>query len=114
MEKYELGNSALEKVCGGSFYTNEYYASKSAVQFIFKVGDVVEVQNWFGIGTVSCRIVAVEAEEVSCGSTGVPGMAGSASMHHGWIDKYYCQEQESHWYFPNGWYTRDMLQMRTL
>lgn len=112
MEKYELGNAALEQVTGGGYYTKEFYTTEGEVKFVVNVGDVVQVQNWFLIGTVTCRVTAVKAVKVDC-NTGVPGQPGSASSG-GWVDMYYCEKTESCWYFPNSWYTRDGLELRPI
>lgn len=110
MKPYELGNAALEQVSGGGYYPKEFYANENDVEFVVNVGDIVQVQNWFLIGTVTCRVTAVKTME--CGSnTGAPGMPGSARSG-GWVDMYYCEETESCWYFPSGWYTRDALELR--
>lgn len=110
MEKYELGNAALEQVAGGGYYASEHYTSESDVKYVVNVGDVVQVRNWFMIGTVTCRVTAVKAAKNGY-NTGAPGMPGSANSG-GWVDMYYCEETESCWYFPSGWYTRDMLEER--
>lgn len=108
----ELNDDDLKQVVGGSFYDMEYFEKESDVKYLFKVGDVVEVRTLFYIGTVQCTITAVKSEWDESSSDGAPGVPGSAWYDAGFVDKYYCQEKESHWYFPNDWYTRDMIQKK--
>ena len=110
-KRNELTDEELSGVTGGDYYSTERYKSKENVEYIFEVGDIVEVRNWFYIGTVRCRITEVKIEWDEVCNTGAPGMPGTAFYDAGWIDKYYCQELENHWYFPNDWYPRSMLQI---
>lgn len=107
-----LTDEELADVSGGKFYSLELFKNKSDVNYLFKVGDIVEVKNWFLVGTVRCRITGVRTEwQVIGGNTGGPGMVDGDCQKEGWADSYYCQELESHWYFSNGWCGRDMLEI---
>lgn len=107
----ELTPEELNEVKGGVCHEMEYFDKESSVNFIFNVGDTVEVMNWFYIGSVKCKITAVTVEWEEGDCSGGPGMPGSAWHYAGFVDKYYCQEEESHWYFSNGWKTRDEIQI---
>lgn len=106
----ELTSEELKEVTGGECYEMDYYDNENAVKFLFKVGDTVEVSNWFYVGTVKCKITAVKVEWEEGDCSGGPGMPGSAWHYAGYVDKYYCEEVENHWYFSNGWKTRDEIQ----
>ena len=108
----ELTPEELKEVTGGSCYDMQYCDKESDVQFLFKVGDTVEVSNWFYIGTVRCKITAIKAEWREADSSGGPGMPGTAWHNAGYVDKYYCQEEEEHWYFHNDWKMRDEIQKK--
>lgn len=109
-EVSELTENVLKQVAGGSPYRREYYKTPGEVQFIHKVGDIVEVENWFGFGTVRCKICEIKAEYRSLDNSGAPGMGGTSCHRDGYVDLYRCEELESHWYFSNGWYSRDGLE----
>ena len=108
----ELSDDELSQVTGGSYYSREYYKNENEVQFLFNIGDEVEVRNWFYIGTVRCKVVGRKKEYEFIENTGAPGMPGGAYYNEGWVDYYDCQELESHWWFPNGWYDRSMIEKK--
>ena len=110
----ELSEEELAQVNGGEYYTREFWNKKEDVQFLFKVGDKVEVSAPFWFGTVHCEITAVKSEFTSIHNTGTPGIPGSVYMAEGYTDYYYCKEIEYHWHFPNGWYPRNSIEVRKL
>ena len=113
-QRAALTDEELVQVNGGEYYTREFWKKDKDVQFLFKVGDKVEVSAPFWFGTVHCEITALKTEFTSIHNTGIPGVAGSVSMEEGYTDYYYCQETEYHWHFPNGWYPRNSIEVRKL
>lgn len=100
-----LKDEELENITGGEYYTlGSSYDSKD-VQYIFNVGDIVEVASGWGFGTVRCRIV-----ERRIGEREEP--TGDLRF---WGKKYYFEEYkveplESHWYFYREWVSRSLIQ----
>ena len=98
----ELSDADLEAVSGGTeWHTQVFWEDPKGVEFMFPVGKEVEVASGWGFGTtVRCKITArAKAMVIGC-NTDQPFFA----------DSYYCEEVEYHWYFSNGWYTRDCIE----
>ena len=110
-QRAELSEEELAQVNGGLFYKQLSFPDEQSVKFVFKVGDIVEVDAPFWFGTVRCRITAVKTvpyREVITTSVGVPD---TFVFENGYTDSYYCKETSYHWHFRNGWYTRDKIEV---
>lgn len=90
-----LSDEELSDIAGGRYYDYEEHDSPSAVTYIAKVGDVVEVSNGWG-GTQQCRITDVKLIDLW------------GSYH----EEYYMVPLETHWYLPKRkWIRRDVIEI---
>jgi len=98
-----LNDDELATVTGGTdWYDQKLWSSKTSVQYLFKVGDTVEVASGWGFGTtVRCKIVAL----------GI-GYFSLANGGNAYFDTYYCENEEYTWWFYDGWKTRDLIEKR--
>ena len=101
-----ISDAEAEKVVGGDYYKLEKFGREGEVKHIFKVNDIVEVWAAPGGCTVRCRIIKLGTDLVheSISSLGSAGYSR-------YIDTYYCEELEEHWYFHNGWKNRSDIQI---
>ena len=107
----ELTDEQAKEVVGGLFDTfnsMKYFDLNEPVQFIYNIGDEVEV-SWFGgIATVHCRIDAVQEIEVDEAQ-----IVSSQHTHyvHRHCDQYYCvQTNPPHFGFSDGWKYRSDIE----
>lgn len=107
VDSKQLQDNELKMVIGGKYYSGAGKTSPDDVEFIANIGDIVEVASGWGFGTVRCRIVD---RKVSGYSYSV-GKRGSGQTISCYYDVYECQELKSHWYFKNGWKSRNDIEI---
>ncbi len=102
-KKMPLTDEELEMINGGTeWYSQKLWLDRSKVQYIFNVGDTVEVASGFGFGTT----VKCEIKELGIGYFSL------ANGGNAYFDTYYCENKEYTWYFYDGWKTRDLIEKR--
>ena len=107
----ELTDEEAKNIVGGigdEFNKMVYFEIGKPVEYIYSVGEEVEVAWFGGIGTVRCKITAVRDEEVYETQT-------VSSQHTHYIkrhcDQYYCvQLYPSHAFFSDGWKNRSDIE----
>ena len=99
----EISDEELDNVSGGRLYY-KFITDKDTAKLphIFRVGDIVEVYTCIGFSTVQCRITMVGWEPASTHTI--------LCDEDDYCDVYYCEAVESHWYFTNGYRTRDEIE----
>ena len=103
----EISDEELDNVSGGRLYY-KFITDKDTANLphIFQVGDIVEVYTYLGFSTVQCRITMLGWE---------PASTHTILCDEGdYCDVYYCEAVESHWYFTNGYRTRDEIEFGSL
>lgn len=92
----ELSEKDLMAVNGGTFYSGIAKSSMEDVTFVANIGDIVEVASGWGLGTtVRCKVVGRR-------------IVRYVTLY---FDEYECVELESHWYFANGWKSRNDIEI---
>ena len=92
----ELTEEEAAQVSGGQFYTTRYWKDKNDVEYIFEVGQEVEVASGWGFGTtVRCRITNRRVEYFRTTS---PGPLGTPLVW-GYRDEYFCEAIDPPFYF---------------
>lgn len=107
----ELTDAQIGEVVGGlgdEFNKMVYFEIGKPVEFIYNVGDIVEVAWFGGIGTVECKITAVQDAEIY-ETEAVSSQHTHYTLRH--CDQYYCvQTNPSHFGFTDGWKTRNDIE----
>ena len=92
----ELTETEAEKVTGGEFNTTIYWKKEDEVEFIYEIGDEVEVASGWGFGTtVRCGITDRKANffrPTTVGPLGTP-------IVYGYRDEYFCEALDPPFYF---------------
>lgn len=95
-----LDDESLEAVSAGTFLGLENQADAGTVEYVFQVGDIVDVKSVFS--TARCRITQLGTNcTVVNDSNGVPQQT--------FVDIYYCEKVDSSLLFINGWKERDQI-----
>ena len=106
----ELSDDELKQISGGAYHETVLFKNESDVNYIFNVGDIVQVYSGWLFGTVACRITDRHIVWYETHNTGGPGIY--AINVSGYRDEYKVQELESHWYFyyNDEWLPRDDIE----
>ena len=107
----ELTDEQAKEAVGGLFDTfndMKYFDLNEPVQFIYNVGDIVQVARFGGLGTVECKITALQDAETY-------ETQPVSSQHTHYIprhcDQYYCvQTNPPHCGFSDGWKNRSDIE----
>lgn len=108
-----LTDEQLENTVGGEYYNPLYSVNKDDIDYLFEIGDTVEVSAGYGFGiTVRSKITDRRIVWFDTPGTGPLGCIG----FHGYRDEYFCvAEDEPFWYFcDEEWRTRDEIEKRSL
>ena len=107
----ELTDEQAKEVVGGLFDTfndMKYFEIGQPVEYIYNINDIVQVAWFGGIGTVECKITALQDAETY-------ETQPVSSQHTHYIrrhcDQYYCvQTHPSHFGFTDGWKNRSDIE----
>ena len=104
----KLSEKDLMAVNGGTFYSSDGRGTIEAVTFVANIGVIVEVASGWGFGsTVRCKVVD---RRISC-YTYYTGGHTSGKRVTVYYDECRCVEIETHWYFANGWKSRNEIEI---
>ena len=106
----ELSEDELKEISGGKYHETVLFQNESDVNYIYNIGDYVQVYSGWLFGTVLCRVVDRHIVWYETHNTGAPGIV--AANVRGYRDEYKVQEVEDHWYFylNDEWLPRDDIE----